>query len=371
MGFEWRGYQPAKPKPVADGLKAQSRRGAIGEQWWSQRWVQALERFANARRLERGRRYARLGQVMDLQVDDKGVRARVQGSRPQPYRVTIRLKPLRDAAWDRVLANLASRASFAASLLAGEVPRDIEAAFEAAGARLLPAEEGDLETDCSCPDWENPCKHVAAVHYLLAEALDRDPFLLLQLRGRSKEQVLAALRERRARQADAPAPQARARRGAPRRPKAPERPFWEPGPGFVAPEVRIAPGPGGVLLQALGAPPVWRSTGERRRLLEEVYQRASTWAVRAALAGGEAEAGPAPLPRPELKAVPAKSPPARPAAASLPLGPRRVHASGRIMVQGVFLSIGREHAGEDVEVYAEGPRVSVVLRDGTSREFKS
>jgi uncharacterized Zn finger protein len=65
------------------------------------------------------------------------------------------------------------------------------------GCSLLPAAQRDLATDCSCPDWSNPCKHIAAVHYLLGERFDEDPFLMFELRGRSKEALLAVLRERR------------------------------------------------------------------------------------------------------------------------------------------------------------------------------
>lgn len=92
---------------------------------------------------------------------------------------------------------MASKAVFAAILLSGEMPQDIEEAFSEAKVSLFP-EEDDLETDCTCPDWSNPCKHIAAVYYLLAEQFDQDPFLIFKLRGRTKEEIIEALRERRA-----------------------------------------------------------------------------------------------------------------------------------------------------------------------------
>src|SRR5690606_30912500 len=89
---------------------------------------------------------------------------------------------------------MAERSRFAAELLAGEMPQEIDAAFAAHAASLFPTKAGDLVTACTCPDWANPCKHVAATHYVLGEALDRDPFLLFELRGRTKREVLDALR---------------------------------------------------------------------------------------------------------------------------------------------------------------------------------
>jgi uncharacterized Zn finger protein len=151
----------------------------------------------DARRLARGRTYARGGQVLSLQEDRGVVRAVVQGSRPTPYNVTIKLRPLNRGQWRAVIDALAGRALFAAQLLAGEMPQEIDQVFAAAGCSLFPATRGQLETSCSCPDSANPCKHVAAAHYILGEQIDEDPFLLFRLRGRTEEQVLAALRARR------------------------------------------------------------------------------------------------------------------------------------------------------------------------------
>src|SRR5262245_24450409 len=149
-------------------------------------------------RLSRGRSYARSGQVLNLDIQPGRVNSRVQGSRAAPYRVQIEVAPLDDRAWDAVADAMASQAIFAAKLLAGEMPQDIEEAFAAAKVSLFPDKRGDLSTDCSCPDWANPCKHVAAVYYLLGERFDADPFLIFELRGRSKDQIIAMLRARRA-----------------------------------------------------------------------------------------------------------------------------------------------------------------------------
>ncbi len=134
-----------------------------------------------------------------LSIEEKkgALHARVQGSRDTPYRVTIRMAPLTDRQWEAVIDTLAERALFTAQLLAGEMPQAIEEVFQAAGVSLFPGRQSELETSCSCPDWANPCKHVAATHYILGEQFDEDPFLIFRLRGRNQDQVIAALRARR------------------------------------------------------------------------------------------------------------------------------------------------------------------------------
>src|SRR2546425_6035606 len=197
-GGYWDYYEPAQPKRVKDGIKTKSERGAIGETWWSKRWVGVLESFSLGTRLTRGRSYARQGQVVSIDVEPGIVKAKVQGTQPRPYSIKIKLKPLSDQDWDKVTEAMASQAIFAAKLLAGEMPTDIEEAFDEVNVALFPTAETDLDTDCSCPDWANPCKHIAAVYYLLAERFDEDPFLIFKLRGRTKEQIIEILREKRA-----------------------------------------------------------------------------------------------------------------------------------------------------------------------------
>ena len=146
----------------------------------------------------RGRTYARKGQVISVDEKKDGVLAKVQGSRRKAYKVTINITSLTDAQWEEAIDTLAEQAIFTAQLLAGEMPQDIEEAFEEAGASLFPKKRGDLYTECSCPDYANPCKHIAAAHYILGERFDEDPFLIFRLRGRTQDEVMSALRERRA-----------------------------------------------------------------------------------------------------------------------------------------------------------------------------
>ena len=193
---DWDYYPPSQRIHTDKGLRTRSQRGKIGQSWWAAAWIAALERFTDSGRLSRGRSYARSGQVLSLDEKDDTVSARVQGSRPTPYRVTITLKRLTDAQWDAAIAEMAGEARFAAQLLAGEMPQDIDEAFAAAGVSLFPG-ASEIVTDCSCPDYANPCKHVAATHYILGEQLDDDPFMLFRLRGRTEQQVLDALDEHR------------------------------------------------------------------------------------------------------------------------------------------------------------------------------
>lgn len=193
----WNYYHENKPKKVANGLKVKSERGSIGETWWSKRWVAVLESFGMGTRLTRGRSYARQGQVVSVDVEPGIVKARVQGSRPKPYNVKIELKPLSDKDWEHVTDAMAEQALFAAKLLAGEMPNNIEEAFAAANVSLFPTATRELVTSCSCPDWANPCKHIAAVYYILADRFDEDPFLIFKLRGRSKEEIIQILRSKR------------------------------------------------------------------------------------------------------------------------------------------------------------------------------
>jgi uncharacterized Zn finger protein len=199
---DWSWYPRGGPRRPADGIKAKTERGQFGKTWWASKWLGALEQLVDPGRLSRGRSYARSGQVLNLDILPGQVKARVQGSRPAPYQVHIRLAPLDQSEWAKVIDAMASQALFAAKLLAGEMPPNIEEAFAAAGVSLFPAKSGDLETDCSCPDYANPCKHVAAVYYLLGEQFDEDPFLLFRLRGQSREQVIETLRARRVAAAD-------------------------------------------------------------------------------------------------------------------------------------------------------------------------
>jgi uncharacterized Zn finger protein len=194
VNANWRDFGPSRPLDVEGGIRARSKRGTIGEQWWSRRFIDVLESFGMTGRLARGRNYARRGQVLGFEISCGYVTAHVQGSLPKPYRVRIQVTPLTTPQWRRVEQALAAQALFRARLLAGDMPREIEDVFAACGTPLFPRSEKDLKMSCSCPDWGVPCKHLAAVCYVLAEAFDIDPFGILAWRGRDRDDLLAALR---------------------------------------------------------------------------------------------------------------------------------------------------------------------------------
>ena len=257
-------WERTQPREVKDGIRAQSRGTKFASSWWGKQWLQTLEGFGWDSRLQRGRSYARRGQVVDLKLGPGGVTAGVQGSQPRPYQVQIKLRPLSDAQWDQAVAALEGRPLFVGQLLAGEMPEELEELFTAAKAALFPQQSKDLEMSCSCPDWAVPCKHLAAVYYLLAEWLDRDPFLLFEMRGRDRDALLAALRERQGAVEETSAV-----------PAEPEEPlsaagFWAAGSIELGPDNEAPPPVPHALLRALGDPPGWDET-PLTTLLRPVY----------------------------------------------------------------------------------------------------
>jgi len=289
MSWRWRGYDhyryfpPARPREAKGGIKAQTKRGAFGQSWWAKRWIAVLESFNIGQRLARGRSYARRGQVLSINISKGEVTASVQGTRATPYKITIKVKALSAARWKKLAKNLAGQAIFAAKLLAGEMPQDIEKAFEDVGLSLFPDKLKDLQTDCSCPDWSNPCKHIAAVYYLLGEEFDRDPFLIFKLRGMSREELVALLGETgRKSTPEKPRPRATAPEPQTEAP-VPTEPlpldasgFWEGCrlPDDVFGEVRVPRMPA-ALPKRLGNFPFWRGKERFLEALEEVYEKAS------------------------------------------------------------------------------------------------
>jgi uncharacterized Zn finger protein len=264
----WRDWEPSKPREVKDGIRAQSRGTRFASSWWGKRWLETLNGFGWDNRLQRGRSYARQGQVVDLAHGPGGVSAKVQGSRPSPYRVQIKLQPLTDSQWDQAVAALEERPLFVGQLLAGEMPAEIDEIFAGAKAALFPQQSRDLEMSCSCPDWAVPCKHLAAVYYLLAEWLDRDPFLLFELRGRDREALLAALRERQGADEEAEAAPVEADE-----PLAVDG-FWGDGAVELDAGSEAPPPVPQAILRALGDPPGW-SEAPLAATLRPVYEAVS------------------------------------------------------------------------------------------------
>lgn len=299
--YGWYKAPPKKPPPDR-GIRVKK----AGTTWWGQRWIEALEGVlrGDAGRLARGRTYARAGRTHDLVVKSGTVAARVTGSRPTPYKITIALTQLGEPAWRKAIAAMASKAQFSAELLAGQMPQAIDEAFVEAGASLFPKQRTDLQTSCTCPDWGDPCKHVAATHYVLGEALDRDPFLLFELRGKTKEQVLDALRAARS-GASQPPPKKRPRTTDT---SAPQVPTVKPSNLETADYDRARealpalhfmfdePVTHGAVLRQLGAPTAWANAASPAEVLAPMVRAAADIARQLALAE-PTEAGVAPKSR--------------------------------------------------------------------------
>ena len=265
-------YPRSTPRHVEGGIKSQSRRGEFGESWWARRWIKVLEGFDIGARLGRGRSYARSGQVMEISVNEGRVTAKVQGSRPTPYDVKIEVKTLSKAEWAKVLDALGRQALFAAKLLAGEMPQDIEPIFLEVGLSLFPARRVDLTTQCSCPDSSNPCKHIAATYYLLGEEFDRDPFLIFALRGLGRDALMARLEK------TAPQGETGAAVPGPSEALSPEcATFWEGGMAQLSEPFGVVevPREPSVLPRRLGGFPFWRGQLPFLDTMNAIYTSAS------------------------------------------------------------------------------------------------
>jgi uncharacterized Zn finger protein len=268
----WREYYPrSRPRRAKGGIKAQSKQGAFGQSWWAKRWIDVLESFDLGARLTRGRSYARGGQVLSIDIDCGEVKARVQGSQAKPYAITLQVKVLSADEWKQVLEALAQQTLYVAKLLAGEMPQEIEEVFRQVKLSLFPEKAKDLVTECSCPDWSNPCKHIAAVYYLLGEEFDRDPFLLFKLRGLSREELLEHLGQ------NSPASSVTETEAAAPEPlPAQASLFWS---GSALPDdffgdVQVA-AQHAALPKRLGSFPFWRGQERFLEALEPIYRQAS------------------------------------------------------------------------------------------------
>jgi uncharacterized Zn finger protein len=171
--------------------------------WWGERFIAALESFTGAGRLSRGRSYANTGRIGEHTLENGTVTARVRGSinpyfgvyKEPIYTTSITITQYSPAQWTKIVGVIASRADMITRLLQQVMPDRMEEAFEALGLDLLPAGKKDFQTRCSCPDFDNPCKHVAGLCYRVAGDLDRDPFLLFALRGLPRDTLIAELRK--------------------------------------------------------------------------------------------------------------------------------------------------------------------------------
>ena len=184
-----------KLRKVRDGVRPKNPDGKFGNQWWSKKWLEALEFFEYDKRIIQGRFYAREGQIRSLEIEKGCIRAKVQGTKIKPYSVTIKLQILTDHAWQNILEQMAGNASLFSKLLIDKFPEDLSKIFMRFNYPLFPSNDDDLLTSCTCSDWANPCKHTAAVYYILSDIIEYDPFTLLLIRGKSRIEIREIMRQ--------------------------------------------------------------------------------------------------------------------------------------------------------------------------------
>ncbi|NES96932.1 MAG: hypothetical protein F6K32_17180 [Desertifilum sp. SIO1I2] len=259
-------------------------------EWWVERWLELLDKYRFKKRLERARNYARQGNVLSIEFKEGKVLAKVQGTEPEPYELSIWLDTFTDEDWQYVTETMSQRAIFAAKLLAGEMPGNIEEVFTASGLSLFPFKLDEVHSRCSCPDKANPCKHIGAVYYLLADRFGDDPFVLFQLRGRTKEQITSALRQLRGMAEENAEGETQPTPASPVSPPLDLNRFWQYEAQLDSSLVVIAPPPSSeTILDVLGPISLPSDAGTPANptpvmeYLQSIYQQASQSAILAAL----------------------------------------------------------------------------------------
>lgn len=263
-----RRYPPRIPR-FAAGIRAQGPRSAGQRAWWMRRWTAALEAMHLGSRLGRGKNYAVSGQVTRLVIEGPHVTAQIVGSRPEPYEATLDFTAADDAAYARIASALKAEPMLLARLLVDDLPTEVEAVFRDAGVDLFPvgghrtAPDGsrtyDITTRCSCPDYANPCKHLAAVFCLLGEEIARHPSTLLALRGVEIEELF-----------DDSESATHAKPGA------------TPAGGLAVRQEELAPVNVTALVKRLGPIPFWRGSERCVERLTKIYERVAPTALKAA-----------------------------------------------------------------------------------------
>jgi uncharacterized Zn finger protein len=195
-GFRRETKLPVNPKRVRGGVRLKRKEGGP-EGWAEQRVWRLIEEGADGDALREGLEYARAGQTRRISFENGRAEALVQGRRPRAYTTTLALPRFSPADCDRALRALAEQSRFAAKLLSGELPPSIEDVFVPLGLHVFPTGPGEPEVSCTCHEAKPWCKHAVCVAALLTERLGEDPFLILELRGLSRGELIEGLRERR------------------------------------------------------------------------------------------------------------------------------------------------------------------------------
>ncbi|WP_414563397.1 MULTISPECIES: SWIM zinc finger family protein [unclassified Anabaena] len=267
-------------------------------EWWSQKWLELLDAYRFKKRLERARNYSRQGNVLSIEFKGAKVLAKVQGSEVEPYKVSLSLDHFSEEEWSYVIETMSQKAIFAAKLLAGEMPQNIEEVFTKNGLSLFPFTLSDVHSKCSCPDKANPCKHIGAVYYQLGDRFSEDPFVLFQLRGRTKEQIISNLRHLRGAKVEVTTPEVTnvEQPALPHQDTIKIGDFWQYHEPLESSLVVITPSSSETVLDVLGSIPLAKTEENLMNLpvsdvvmkyLDTVYKQVSQQAMLSAMNVGE------------------------------------------------------------------------------------
>ena len=152
-----------------------------GKTWWGQQWLNSLSKIDNSNRLPRGRTYANKGAVKNIEIETNAISAKVQGSAPRPYKVMVSVPIFTNNQKQALLEAILGNPTLLAKLLNRELPQELAKFAEEKNIPLFPKSWRDFPMKCSCPDSAVPCKHLAAVIYIIANEIDKNPFLVFQL----------------------------------------------------------------------------------------------------------------------------------------------------------------------------------------------
>lgn len=189
---------PVNPRRVRGGVRLKTKEGEPWESWIAERLFRVVEQHASGEALREGLEYARTGQTRRIEIEEGCAKASVQGRASRPYRVSVGLKQFTDEQRERVIEAMSDQALYAAKLLAGELPTNIEDVLAPLELRLFPIDAADFEVSCSCKEENKPwCKHVVCAAALMCERLGENPMLVFSLRGLDGAELIERLRERR------------------------------------------------------------------------------------------------------------------------------------------------------------------------------
>lgn len=169
--------------------------------WWGTKFMDALNNFMEEGRLKRGRSYSGNNRILAFNMNESSIDAKVRGNanpyfgvyKEPKYKTSLSFKKISEDKWQKIIDKMSGNVALMSKLILNEMPDNIEDVFTEFGENFLPIKSKDINSNCSCPDWDNPCKHIAGVYFRVASLLDRDPFLMFELRGMPKAKLQEAL----------------------------------------------------------------------------------------------------------------------------------------------------------------------------------